>query len=37
VVSDPFLNAKSGNFVVTVTKNLGQEAKMDGFEQEVKK
>lgn len=37
VVSEPFMNAKSGNFVVTITKNLGQEVKMAGFETAVDK
>lgn len=36
-VSEPFMNAKSGNFVVTITKNLGQDAKMAGFEKVVTK
>lgn len=34
-MSKPFINAKSGNRVVYLTKNLGQVGKMDGFEDEV--
>lgn len=34
-MSKPFLNAKSGNQVVYLTKDLGQEKKIAGLEQEV--
>jgi hypothetical protein len=33
VMSEPFINAKSGNKVVYLTKNLGQEGKIEGFEE----
>jgi hypothetical protein len=35
VMSPPFINAKSGNKVVYLTKDLGQQGKMDGFETRV--
>jgi hypothetical protein len=31
-MSEPFINAKSGNPVVYLTKNLGQEGKREGLE-----
>lgn len=34
-MSEPFINAKSGNKVVYLTKNLGQVEKMDGFEERI--
>lgn len=36
LMSEPFINAKSGNRVVYLTKDLGQVAKMDGFEDMVR-
>ena len=32
LMSEPFINAKSGNSVVYLTRDLGQARKMDGFE-----
>lgn len=32
LMSKPFLNAKSGNYVVYLTKDLGHKAKIDGLE-----
>jgi len=35
VMSEPFINAKSGNKVVYLTKNLDQKGKVGGLEIEV--
>ncbi len=36
LMSKPFVNGKSGNKIVYLIKNLGQDAKMNGFEEEVR-
>lgn len=35
LISKPFINAKSGNRVVYLTKNLNQDGKIEGLEQEM--